>query len=162
MELKLSNSFLDRVLPTCGNHRENIPIYDSTQKMFLSNTYTSESGNMYYKGLRFSERMVMVERIGLYKNWTYIDEVEIYAFDGTQMTIIGKKKFDKQFYHAETIKLEVFELTFDYLKNQMALSGATASDESLKSLTLEIIEDTYRDQLDNIKRLPESTRLMLN
>ncbi|MFZ4548527.1 MAG: hypothetical protein ACOYN4_13870 [Bacteroidales bacterium] len=104
MKTQLSNRFLDRILPTYGNPRENIPIYDSTQKMFLSNTYTSESGNMYYKGLRFSERLVMLEHVGLYKNWTYIDEVEIYAYDGTQMTLIGKKKFDKQFYNPETIK----------------------------------------------------------
>ena len=162
MKIERSNSFLDKVLPTCGNQRENTPIYDSTQKMFLSNTYTSESGNMYYKGLRFSERLVIMEKIGLYKNWTYIDEVEIYAFDGSQMTVIGKKKFDKQFYNAEGIKSEVIELAFEYLKNQMILSGGNASEESLRSLTLEIVEDTYKDQLENIKRLPESTRLMLN
>jgi hypothetical protein len=162
MKLELSNSFLDRVLPTYGHQRENIPIYDNTQKMFLSNTYTSESGNMYYKGLRFSERLVMVEHVGLYKNWTYIDEVEIYAYDGNQMTLIGKKKFDKQFYHPETIKNEVIELTFDFLKTQMSLSGGIGTDESLKALTIEIVEDTYQNPIENIKRLPESTRLMLN
>lgn len=160
--MKISSSFLDRVLPTYGNQRENIPIYDSTQKMFLSNTYTSESGNMYYKGLRFSERLVMVEHIGLYKNWTYIDEVEIYAFDCSQMTLIGKKKFDKLFYDTGTIKNEVIALTFDFLKNQMTLSGGTGTDESLKELTIGIIEDTYQNSIENIKRLPESTRLMLN
>jgi hypothetical protein len=162
MKIERSNSFLDKVLPTCGNQRENIPIYDSTQKMFLSNTYTSESGNMYYKGLRVSERLVIMEKIGLYKNWTYIDEVEIYAFDGIQMTVICKKKFDKQFYDAKRIKSEVIELAFEYLKNQMALSGGDASEESMRSLAFEIVEDTYRDQLENIKRLPESTKLMLN
>ncbi len=160
--MKISSSFLDKVLPTYGNQRGNIPIYDSTQKMFLSNTYTSESGNMYYKGLRFSERLVMVEHIGLYKNWTYIDEVEIYAFDGSQMTLIGKKKFDKLFYDTGTIKNEVIALTFDYLKTQMTLSGGTGSDETLKELTIGIIEDTYQNSIENIKRLPESTRLMLN
>lgn len=162
MKLELSNSFLNKVLPTYGNQRENIPIYDSTQKMFLSNTYTSESGNMYYKGLRFSERLVMIERIGLYKNWTYIDEIEIYAFDGPHMTMIAKKKFDKLFYNPETIKNEVINLTFDFLKSQMLLSGGTGTEESLKALTIEIIEDTYQNSIENLKRLPESTKLMLN
>lgn len=162
MKTQFSNGFLDRILPTYGNQRENFPIYDSTQKMFISNTYTSESGNMYYKGLRFSERLVMVEHVGLYKSWTYIDEVEIYAFDGNQMTLIGKKKFDKQFYNPETIKSEVTGLTFDYLKTQMTLSGAAGTDESLKAMTIELVEDTYQNPIENIKRLPESTRLMLN
>lgn len=162
MKLELTNSFLDKVLPTYGNYRENIPIYDSTQKMFLSNTYTSESGNMYYKGIRFSQRLVMLERVGLYKNWTYIDEVEIYAFDGNQMNIIGKKKFDKQFYNPETIKGEVETLAFEYLKNQMILSGCNGTDESIRTLARDIIEETYKNPMEYIKSLPESTRLMLN
>jgi len=51
--MKTTSNFLDKVLPTYGNQRENIPIYDDGRKMFLSNTYTSESGNMYYRGIRF-------------------------------------------------------------------------------------------------------------
>lgn len=160
--MNVSNNFLDKVLPTIGNLRQNIPIYDSTQKMFLSSTYTSESGNMYYKGLRFSERLVMVEHIGLYKNWTYIDEVEIYGFDGTQLTVIGKKKLDKQFYNAEVIKDEALSMTFEYFKSQMELGGGSSSDENLKALAKEVIEETYCNQIENIKRLPEATRLMLN
>lgn len=162
MKTTVSNSFLDKVLPTYGNQRENIPIYDSTQKMFLSNTYTSECGNMYYKGVRFSKRLVMLERVGLYKNWTYIDEVEIYAFDGNQMTLIGKKKFDKQFYNPETIKGEAEALTFEYLKNQMILSGCSGTEESIAALAQAIVDETYYNPMESIKSLPESTKLMLN
>jgi hypothetical protein len=161
-DISTSTRFIDRILPTFGNQRENIPIYDSTQKMFLSNTYTSESGNMYYKGLRFSERLVMLEHIGLYKSWTYIDEIEIYAFDGNQMNVIAKKKFEKLFYNAEAIKNEVIELTFEYFKNQNILGGFSGSDETLKALAVDIVEETYLNPIENIRRLPESTRLMLN
>jgi hypothetical protein len=162
MQLQIPNSFLDRVLPTFGNQRENITIYDSTQKMFLSNTYTSDSGNMYYKGLRFSDRLVMVEHIGLYKNWTYIDEVDIYAFDGCQMTVIGKKKLEKQFYSPEIIKTEVLTMTFEFLKSQMALSGGSGTDETLQTLATELLEEVYRNPIENLKRLPDATKLMLN
>jgi hypothetical protein len=161
-DISSSTRFIDRILPAMGNQRENVPIYDSTQKMFLSNTYTSESGNMYYKGLRFSERFVMLEHIGLYKSWTYIDEIEIYAFDGNQMNIIAKKKFEKQFYNAELIKNEVIELTFEYFRNQNILCGSSGTDETLKALAVNIVEETYINPIENIRRLPESTRLMLN
>lgn len=160
--MKTSNSFLDRVLPTFGNERENIPVYDSTQKMFLSNTYTSQSGNMYYKGIRFSERIVMVEHVGLYKNWTYIDEIEIFSFNGTNREIIGKKKFEKQFYNASEIKDEASKLVFEYLKSQMQISGANTTDENIQSMAIEVISETYDNPIEKIKRLPEATRLMLN
>lgn len=161
-DISSSTRFIDRILPAMGNQRENVPIYDSTQKMFLSNTYTSESGNMYYKGLRFSERLVMIEYIGLYKNWTYIDKIELYAFDGNQMNVIAKKKFEKQFYNSEKIKNEVIELTFEYFKNQNFMCGSSGTDETLKALAADIVEEAYINPIENIRKLPDAPRLMLN
>jgi ERCC4-type nuclease len=78
------------------------------------------------------------------------------------MTLIGKKKLDKQFYHTETIKNEVITLTLDYFKNQMILSGHNGTEEALQAMAIEIVEETYKNPIENIRRLPESTRLMLN
>ena len=45
--------------------------------MFLCEEYESASGNRYYKGVRFCDRIVVVEKVGLYHNWTYIDGIEV-------------------------------------------------------------------------------------
>jgi len=159
--MKTTSNFLDKVLPTYGNQRENIPIYDDGRKMFLSNTYTSESGNMYYRGIRFSERLVMVEYVGIYKSWTYIDKIELFAFNGTNRELIGRKEFSKEFYKQEELRVEVEELTLNYLKSQMALSNGQASEETLQLSAKQITDEMYQNQIDNIKKLAAVSKLML-
>ena len=159
--MKTTSSFLDKVLPTYGNQRENIPIFDSERNMFLSSTYTSESGNMYYRGIRFSERMVMVEYVVIYKNWSYIDKIELYAFNGTNRELIGCKEFGKEFYKQDEIKVSVSELALNYLKSQFSLSNGQASDETIQLLAEQTTEEMYNNQIENIKRLAEVSKLML-
>lgn len=49
--MKPVNNFLDCVLPTFGNSKENIPVYNESQRMFISSNYTSAAGHLYYKGI---------------------------------------------------------------------------------------------------------------
>lgn len=78
----INKNFLDSILPVYGNPRENVPTWDNSQKMFICNEHESTNGNRYYCGIRFCERIVIVEKVGLYHNWTYIDGIELYAFNG--------------------------------------------------------------------------------
>ena len=80
----INKDLFDSILPTFGNQRVHIPVWDEGQKMFLCEEYESASGNRYYKGVRFCDRIVVVEKVGLYHNWTYIDGIEVYAFNGTR------------------------------------------------------------------------------
>ena len=81
----INKDLFDSILPTFGNQRVHIPVWDEGQKMFLCEEYESASGNRYYKGVRFCDRIVVVEKVGLYHNWTYIDGIEVYAFNGTRL-----------------------------------------------------------------------------
>ena len=71
----INKDLFDSILPTFGNQRVHIPVWDEGQKMFLCEEYESASGNRYYKGVRFCDRIVVVEKVGLYHNWTYIDGI---------------------------------------------------------------------------------------
>ena len=92
----ITNSLFDSILPAFGNKGNNLPVWNEGQKMFISSEYESAAGNRYYKGLRFCEQLAIVEQVGLYHTWTYIDGIEIYAFDGNKPRLIGKRQFDKQ------------------------------------------------------------------
>ena len=151
--MKTSNSFLDRVLPTYGNSRENIPVYNASQQMFISSTFTSESGNMYYKGIRFSERLIMVEKIGLFHNWTYIDELEIYTFDATKQILIGKKSYNKEFHNADLIKTDAKQMAYDYFKSQIAFMENHSTDEELLAIANSTVEETYENQVEKVLKL---------
>lgn len=73
----ITGSFFDSVLPSFGNSRKaNTPIYDNSQKMFIVEEYESRAGHRYYKGVRFCNRLVFVESVGMYHNWTYLDSCQ--------------------------------------------------------------------------------------
>ncbi len=148
--MKPVNNFLDSVLPTFGNTKDNTPIYDDAQKMFISSAYTSAAGHSYYKGLRFTDRIVMIEQIGTYYNWTYIDGVELYAFNGTEKVLIAKKQFEKEFYNMERIKTEVKQMLFDYFRSQILLKNENASEELIEKHAMQTIDSLYENKIEQI------------
>ena len=145
--MKTTNSFLDKILPTFGNSRENIPVYSDSQKMFMSSHYTSASGNMYFKGLRFTDRLVMVEKVGLYKNFSYIDSIEVYAFDGESKVLIGKMDYEKVFYNAERIKEDTAAIIENYLEDSARITGAQLDDARIKQQAVQLLDAMYENPL---------------
>ena len=103
----INKDLFDSILPTFGNQRVHIPVWDEGQKMFLCEEYESASGNRYYKGVRFCDRIVVVEKVGLYHNWTYIDGIEVYAFNGTRLELVQKRDYDKVHRNEEFIRKEL-------------------------------------------------------
>ncbi len=159
--MKTSNSFIDRILPQFGNPRENIPVYSDSQKMFVSSHYTSAAGNMYFKGLRFTDRIVMVEKVGLYKNFSYIDSVEVYAFDGEEKVLIGKVDYDKVFYNTERIKEDTKAIIKSYLKNSAEVAGAILDESVATQHTLELMAAMYENPLNSALTLKAAHKGLL-
>ena len=93
----VKNNLFDSILPTYGNPRVKTPIWNESQHMFITSQYTSAAGHTYYLGVRFSDRFVTILHIGLYHNWTYINEIELYAFDEHERTLIAKTKLDQYY-----------------------------------------------------------------
>lgn len=148
--MKPVNNFLDSVLPTFGNLKENIPVYNEAQKMFISSNYTSAAGHLYYKGIRFSERLIMIEQIGLFHNWTYIDGIELYTFNGGERVLIAKKQFEKVFYNMEFIKEEVNQMLHSYFKSQNLFKDKNASPENIEQYTYKTIGSLYENKIEQI------------
>ena len=90
----INKSLFDDILPSYGTPRINILVWDDSQKMFICDEYESENGHRYYRGIRFCDRIVILEKVGLYHSWTYIDSIELYAFNGQQIELIQKRDYD--------------------------------------------------------------------
>ena len=159
--MKTTNSFLDRVLPQFGNPRENIPVYSDSQKMFLSSHYTSAAGNMYYKGLRLSDRIVMVEKVGLYKNFSYIDSVEVYAFDGESKVLVGKVDYDKVFYNVARIKEDTTAIIANSLESSARVVGALPVKDSIERQATQLLEAMYENPLQSAMALSGAYKQLL-
>ena len=159
----VGNNLLDSILPTFGNSRVKTPIWNESQHMFITDQYTSAAGNTYYLGVRFSDRFVPILHIGLYHNWTYINEVETYAFDGQDRVLVGKTKID-QFYDENIVRSTTENLLSTYIEAQMKLNGTSIDKEQLNVQVKELVDLSYCSMLDDtntIKRLEAVKSLLI-
>lgn len=153
------DNVLDSVLPTYGKPRWNAPIWNESQRMFITEQYTSAAGNTYYLGVRFTERFVTILHIGLFRNWTYINEVETYAFNGQERVLVGKTKLDV-YYDEGLIRTTTEKLLGDYLEGQYRLKGSVADRQKLDHQVKELVDDSYRSMLDNENALRQLEAVM--
>lgn len=138
-----TTSFIDGILPVYGNPRCNIPAWNEGEKMFISDEYQSAKGNWYYKGLRFSDRLAIVEKVGLFHSFKYIDEIEVYTFNEKSRTLIGSHKFEKTIYDKDLIQNKAKEMVSDYIASQMKLQNLPVRRDSIVSEVDKIVGATY-------------------
>lgn len=144
----INKEFFENILPTFGNPRVHVPAWDEGQKMFICEEYESANGHRYYKGVRFCDRMVIVEKVGLYHTWTYIDGIEIYAFNGKRMELVQKRDYEKAFRNEEFIRKESETMICDYFRGVLKVQRCTVSDEQLSTEAKAIVESCYKSFLD--------------
>ena len=144
----INKNLFDSILPTYGTPRVNIPTWDDSQKMFICSQYESGNGHRYYLGIRFCDRIVIVEKVGLYHSWTYIDGIELYAFNGQKMDLIQKRDYDKVFRNEEFIRQESEQMVKDFLTGVMKTQRICAPVEQIAAQASELINGCYKSFLD--------------
>lgn len=145
----ISKNLFDSILPTFGNPRVHIPIWDNGQKMFICDEYESANGNRYYRGIRFCNQIVIVEKVGLYHNWTYIDSIELYAFNGKKLELIQKRDYDRMHRKEEFIRTESENMVKDYLSGVLKAQRTLGSIEQIENQVKELIDGCYKSFLDS-------------
>lgn len=145
----ISKNLFDSILPTFGNPRVHIPIWDNGQKMFICDEYESANGNRYYRGIRFCNQIVIVEKVGLYHNWTYIDSIELYAFNGKKLELIQKRDYDRMHRKEEFIRTESENMVKDYLSGVLKAQRTLVSIEQIENQVKELIDGCYKSFLDS-------------
>ena len=144
----ISKNLFDSILPTFGNPRVHVPAWDNGQKMFICDEYESGNGHRYYRGIRFCDRVVILEKVGLFHNWTYIDGIELYAFNGKKLELIQKKDYDKVFRNEEFIRTESQNMVKDYLSGVLKTQRTSVPEEQLVAQAKELIDGCYKSFLD--------------
>lgn len=149
----ITNTLFDSILPVYGNPRKNVPVWNEDDKMFLYDEYETAGGNRYYKGLRFTSRIAIVENIGLYHTWKYIDGIEVYTFNNNSKVLIGSKKYDKTFYNREMIQRDIETIMKQYVLSQAKAQNLVISEQYVEQETLKYVEESYTSFLsDNFGR----------
>lgn len=145
----MNNDLIDNFLPEYGSPRTSMPIWDEGQKMFLCDQYESASHNFYYKGIRFCDRIVIVEKVGLYHSVTYIDGIELYAFNGSNLELVQKRDYVKVFRDEKFIRSESESMLKAYFEGVLKFKNSTLPQDVLEEKVKSIIDGCYKSFLDS-------------
>ena len=145
----INQSFFDSILPKYGNPRVHIPVWDTGQRMFIFDEWESDQGNRHYRGIRFCEQIVILEKVGLYHNWTYIDSIELYAFNGVKIELIQKRDYEKTFRSVEFIRQESVTMVRDFIEGVIKTQGSSMVKDEIETQAKNIVEGCYKSFLDS-------------
>lgn len=145
----IANNVFDSMLPPFGGHSNLGPVWDDGQKMFIFDDHTSASGNHYYRGVRFCDRLAIVEKVGLYHTWTYIDSIEVYVFEGNKVRLVQKRDYTKQFRDNDFVRAESEQMVRSYLSGMVKMQGARVQEAQVEAHAKQLVSDCYKSFLDD-------------
>lgn len=127
--------------------------YNPEKNVYLTLGYTSAAGNTYFKAVRFSDRLAVHYDIGEGYAYTFLNGITLFAWDGNQAVIIGKKMwggcgnwvcFNERFAMEQTV-----QMLKSYLGGQAKAIGQCVSEQQLLSFSRQMVNDvqTYQKRI---------------
>ena len=124
--------------------------YNAAKNVFLTLGYTSAAGNMYYKAVRLSNRLVVYYELGQGYIHTFLNGIKLFAFDGPKATLIAQKYwggYDYRIFSEQFAKEQSILMLKGFLEGQLKLQGAHVSDQDLTCFARSMVEKTQHKQL---------------
>ena len=124
--------------------------YNAARNIFLTQGYTSAAGNMYYRAVRLSNRLVVYYDLGQGYAHTFLNGIKLYCFDGQKASLIAQKYWggcDYCIFNEQYAKEQSILMLRGYLEGQLKLQGAHVSDQELANFARSMVEETQRKQL---------------
>ena len=125
--------------------------YNAAKNVFLSMGYTSAAGNMYYRAIRLSNRLIIYYDLGQGYLHTFLNGIKLYCFDGQKANLIAQKYwggYDYRIFNEQFAKEQSIMMLKSFLEGQLKIQGARVSDQELICFARGMIEETQRKQLD--------------
>lgn len=124
--------------------------YNAAKNVFLTQGYTSAAGNMYYKAVRLSNRLMVYYDLGQGYCHTFLNGIKLYCFDGQKAILIAQKYWggcDYRIFNEQFAKEQSILMLRGFLEGQLKLQGAHVSEQELTSFARGMIDETRRKQL---------------
>ena len=124
--------------------------YNAAKNVFLTMGHTSASGNMYYKAVRLSNRLVVYYDLGQGYIHTFLNGIKLFCWDGQKANLIAQKYWggsNWRVFSEYFAKEQSILMLKEFLEGQLKLQGAYASDQELTSFARSMVEETQHRQL---------------
>lgn len=149
MKLNITKELINinELLPSYGNRADSNIIWMEEMKLFKVNEYRSQAGHRYITGLRFSDQLIVAIKYAEWNQWTYINDLEIFTFDGKNPILLDKKNFKKEFYNEDMVREQVKIMVRNALESKAKTIGKEFSESELSGQIETVVNDTYRSFL---------------
>ena len=124
--------------------------YNAAKNVFLTMGYTSPAGNMYYKAIRLSNRLMVYYELGQGYAYTFLNGIKLFCWDGQRGHLIAQKSWggnDWRAFNEQFAKEQSILMLKNYLAGQLKAQGAYVSDQEMLTFARSMIEETQRKQL---------------
>ena len=124
--------------------------YNAARNVFLTMGYTSPAGNMYYKAIRLSNRLMVYYDLGQGYAYTFLNGIKLFCWDGQKGHLIAQKSWggsDWRVFNEQFAKEQSILMLKGFLEEQLKLQGAQVSDKELACFARNMVEETQRKQL---------------
>jgi len=124
--------------------------YNAARNVFLTMGFTSPAGNMYYKAIRLSNRLMVYYDLGQGYAYTFLNGIKLFCWDGQKGHLIAQKSWggsDWRVFNEQFAKEQSILMLKGFLEGQLKLQGAQVSDKELACFARNMVEETQRKQL---------------
>ena len=124
--------------------------YNAAKNVFLSQGYTSAAGNVYYKAIRLSNRLVVYYDLGQGYLHTFLNGIKLFCWDGQKARTIAQKYwggYDYCIFSERFAKEQSILMLKNFLAGQLKAQGAHVSDQEMLTFARNMIEETHCKQL---------------
>ena len=124
--------------------------YNAAKNVFLTMGYTSAAGNMYYKAIRLSNRLMVYYDLGQGYIHTFLNGIKLYCFDGQKANLIAQKYwggYDYRIFNEQFAKEQSTLMLKNFLEGQLKIQGAHFSEQETYAFARNMIEETQQKRL---------------
>lgn len=136
-------SKLSTILPSIANGNAT---YNDIAKMFLTQGWQSMAGNVYQEGMRLSDKIVVKYNIGHGYCHTFLNGVNIYGFDGTQMRLlVSDNSYNCCYWSEGVVKGETVRLLEKFFEGYCRANGCYDENrQAIREIAAQFVDETIR------------------
>ncbi|MBO7417986.1 MAG: hypothetical protein J6U14_03515 [Bacteroidaceae bacterium] len=124
--------------------------YNAAKNVYLTLGFTSAAGNMFYRAIRLSNRLVVYYELGQGYIHTFLNGIKLFCWDGQKANLIAQKYWggsNWQVFSENFAKEQSILMLKEFLQGQQKLLGAYVSDHDLNCFARNLVEETQHKLL---------------
>lgn len=125
--------------------------YNEKKNIILTEGYTSEAGNIYFQGIRMSDRIVISYQFGQGYCYLFLNGIRIYAYNGKELQLISQDFFNCYVFSEESAKSTAIRMVKNYLSNQATITGRSVENRIIEEMATSLVFETQKDQIQIAK-----------